>query len=67
MKFVDDLSVSVKVNLDDDLVNDEQIRQKPLTFDERFETKLVDENLLQETINNLRVFANERQMIINTK
>ena len=67
MKFVDDLSVAVKVNLDDDLVNDEQIRQKPLTFDEMFETKLVDENLLQETINNLRVFANERQMIINTK
>ena len=67
MKFVDDLSVAVKVNLDDDLVNDDHIRQKPLTFDERFETKLVDENLLHETINNLRVFANERQMIINTK
>jgi hypothetical protein len=67
MKFVDDLSVAVKVNLDDDLVNDDHIRLKPLTFDERFETKLVDENLLQETINNLRVFANERQMIINTK
>ena len=41
LKFVDDLSVAVKVNLDTDLVDDLG-RQKPLTFDERFETKHVD-------------------------
>ena len=49
--------------LDDDLVNDEHIRQIPLIFNERFETKLADENLLEEKINNLGVFANEREML----
>ena len=36
MKFVDDLSIAVKVNLDT-LAND-TTRERPLTFDQRLET-----------------------------
>ena len=67
MKFVDDLSVAVKVNLNTDIVGDIG-RQKPLNFDERFETKLSDDhNLLQEIIDNLKIFSSARQMIINSE
>ena len=67
MKFVDDLSVAVKVNIDTDLMMDEG-RQKPLTYDERFETKLCNnKNVLQEIIDSLKVFASGRQMQVNTE
>jgi hypothetical protein len=66
MKFIDDLSVAAKVNLDVDLIIDLD-RPKPLTFEERFQTKLTDEaNILQQIVDNLKVFASERQMMINT-
>ena len=64
-KFVDDLSVAAKVCLDDDLIEDTN-RAKPLSFDERFETKLSEEaNTLQKIIDDLQIFASERQMKIN--
>ena len=67
VKFVDDLSLAVKVNLDADIVDDIG-RQKPLNFEERFETKLGDDkNVMQELIDNLKIFAGQRQMIINTR
>ena len=66
MKFVDDLSVAVRVNLETDLIEDMD-RMKPLTFDERFQTKLSDDaNLLQEMVDNLKIFSSERQMLVNT-
>ena len=38
-----------------------------LTFDERFQTKLSDDaNLLQEMVDNLKIFSSERQMLVNT-
>ena len=40
MKFIDDLSIAVKVSLNKDL--EEHARQKPLTFDERLGTQLKD-------------------------
>ena len=65
LKFVDDLSVAAKVCLDDDLIEDTN-RAKPLSFDERFETKLSEEaNTLQKIIDDLQIFASERQMKIN--
>ena len=66
LKFIDDLSVAARVNLEKDLVDDFG-RPKPLTFEERFETKLSDDkNILQEIVNNLKTFASERQMAINS-
>ena len=63
----DPTAISVKVNLDADIVDDIG-RQKPLNFEERFETKLGDDkNVLQELIDNLKIFASQRQMIINTR
>ena len=57
LKFIDDLSVAARVNLEKDLVDDFG-RPKPLTFEERFETKLSDDkNILQEIVNNLKSFA----------
>jgi hypothetical protein len=65
VKFIDDLSVAAKVNLETDL-GSYIGRPKPLTFDERFETKLSDDvNILQKIMDNLKIFANERQMVIN--
>ena len=67
MKFVDDLSIAAKVNLDKDLVDDNG-RMKPLNFSERFETKLSeDSNILQELVDSLDIFSNTRQMKINFK
>ena len=67
LKFVDDLSIAAKVNLDKDLVDDIG-RIKPLNFSERFETKLADEeNILQELVDSLDTFSKVRQMKTNCK
>ena len=67
VKFVDDLSVATRVNLDTDLVSDLD-RPEPHTFDERFKTKIMDDkNVLQEVIDDLTVFAGQRQMQINAE
>jgi hypothetical protein len=65
MKFVDDLSIAARINLNADLIDD-MGRQRPLTFDERFQTKLSDDaNVLQEIVDRLKDFAGERQMLVN--
>ena len=66
LKFVDDLSVAMKVNLDKDLFEDKNM-PKPLTFDQRLETKLSDSNALQIIVDSLEDFADKRQMRVNTK
>ena len=66
MKFIDDLSIAVKVSLNNDL--EEHARQKPLTFDERLGTQLKESsNVLQRITDSLLDFSNERQMKVNTK
>ena len=65
LKFVDDLSIAVKINLKDDIVEDRN-RPKPLTFDERLETKLSDSNVLQQIVDYLEIFSTERQMKVNS-
>ena len=67
VKFVDDLSIAVRVNLESDLVIDSG-RPKPLNYEERFETNIkVTSNLLQEMIDDLKIFSSERNMLINEK
>ena len=66
MKFVDDLSIAAKISLNDDLVEDLNM-VKPLTYDQRFETRIKDSsNILQQITDSLMEFSNERQMKINT-
>ena len=65
MKFIDDLSVAVKIDLKKDIVEDFG-RAKPLTYDQRNETKLVEENIMQDIVDHLETFSNEKQMVINS-
>ena len=65
MKFIDDLSVAVKVDLKKDLVEDIG-RAKPLSYDQRNETKLVEDNSMQDIVDHLETFSNERQMVISS-
>ena len=65
MKFVDDLSIAMKVNLKKDIIQDLG-RPKPLTYDQRLETKLNDQNILQQMLDQLGIFSEERQMKVNT-
>ena len=68
VKFVDDGSVAVSLNLKLCLVPDPVQRQKPLTFQERNELILPKENnLLQSYISDTEQFAIENKMIINPK
>ena len=66
LKFVDDISVVVRVNLDIDLIEDIK-RQRPHTFDKRFQTKLADDaNVLKDIVEKLKDFASERQMVVHS-
>ena len=66
MKFVDDLSIAAKISLNDDLVEDLHM-PKPLTYDQRFETRINDSsNILQQITDSLVEYSNERQMKVNT-
>ena len=67
VKFVDDLSIAVKVNLKKDIVEDFS-RECPLTFDQRMELKVADSsNTLQSIANSLDDFCSQRQMKVNVK
>ena len=66
MKFVDDLSIAVKVSLNEDLVEDIG-RQKPLTYDQRLETKIKNSNILQSLADGLLKYSSNRQMKVNSK
>ena len=59
MKFIDDLSVAVKIDLKKDIVEDFG-RAKSFTYDQRNETKLVEENIMQDIVDHLETFSNER-------
>ena len=64
VKFIDDLSIAAKVKLSD-LVNHD--RPGPHTYDERLGTKISDDsNILQQIVDNLVVFSEDRQMVINS-
>ena len=66
MKFIDDLSIAAKISLNDDLVEDLHM-PKPLTYDQRFETRINDSsNILQQITDSLVEYSNERQMKVNT-
>ena len=66
MKFVDDLSIACKVNLNNDLVVDEEI-PKPLTYDARFGTVIdKSKNTLQQITDSISEFCIKRQMKVNT-
>ena len=66
MKFVDDLSIAAKVDLSKDLVIDLNM-PKPLTYDQRLETKIKDsKNTLQHILDDLLEFSEPKQMKINT-
>ena len=66
MKFVDDLSIAAKVSLNDHLIEDLNM-EKPLTFDQRLETRIADSsNTLQMIVDHLQDFSNDRQMKVNS-
>ena len=68
VKFVDDGSVAVSINLKLNLVPDPVERPKPLTFHERNELVLpAANNLLQYYLSDTEKFAVENQMVINPK
>ena len=67
VKFIDDGSVAVSVDLSD-LVPDRTDRQRPLSFRERAGLVLPDENnLLQFYIHDVETFASNNNMIIDKK
>ena len=68
VKFVDDGSVAVSVNLKSSLIPDPVQRPKPLAFQERNELILPkQQNLLQAYLNDTEKFAVDNQMVINQK
>jgi len=66
MRFVHDLSIAVKVNLDKDIVTDLTM-EKSLTFDQRNETRIADSsNTPQLIADSLEIISRQRQMKMNT-
>ena len=65
IKFVDDISITTKINLKKNIIKDKD-KQKPLPFDKRQETKLIETNMLKQIIDNLNSFAMEPQININS-
>ena len=68
MKFVDDGTVAVSINLKDCLVPDLEEKQRPLNYNERTHHVLPSvNNLLQYYIQDTEVFVAENKMIINKR
>ena len=68
IKYVDDASVGVSINLKESLIPDSQPRPKPLNFLERMELNLPDEhNLLQLYLSDLERYTQKKLMSINNK
>ena len=66
LKYMDDLSTAVSVNLTSDLITDSSERQRPLRFCESFKKILPSENnLLQGHIIEMENFAEVNRMKIN--
>ena len=65
LKYIDDLSLLVSINLKASLVPDPVDRQMPLNFNERTKQVLpACSNYLQEELNNLKHFATEKLLRI---
>ena len=68
LKFVDDLSVGVKVDLSKDIVNETSVRPLPLNRHEVTGHILPPENnLLQAYMDDLQEFCSSNQLVINEK
>ena len=66
VKFVDDHSCAVKIDLKRALINDPVTRQKPLNYHERTGHIIpINNNLLQLTLNNLHEYTEDNLMRIN--
>ena len=65
IKFVDDIFITTKINFKKNIIKDKD-RQKPLPFDKRQETKLIETNMLKQIIDNLNSFAMEPQINMNS-
>ena len=67
MKYVDDLSLAVSLDLKQNLVqNPDQNPERPLTFRNRTNHILPQEkNTMQEEFDKLAAFANQNEMVIN--
>ena len=66
MKFLDDLTVAVAIDLKRDLIPDQTERQRPLAYDEKDKLVLPKEkNILQKSLNELSEFIDENSMKIN--
>ena len=68
VKYMDDASVAVSVDLKSCLVNDTSSRPRPLSYDERTEHILPpDRNLLQWYIRDIEAYTDNNNMQINKK
>ena len=68
VKFVDDGTVAVSIDLKASLISDPVKRERPLNFHERTGQILPPENnLLQYFINDAEKFVAENKMVINSK
>ena len=68
VKYVDDGSVAVSINLKKCLIDDPETRPKPLNFHERTQQILpATNNLLQYYLDDTEVFTNKNKMKINAK
>ena len=69
MKYVDDLSLAVSINLKDNLVaNPDDNPQRPLSYHDRTQHVLpVSRNAIQQEFDNLKDFATQHEMVINGK
>ena len=68
VKYMDDTSVAVSIQMDRLLADDLVKRHLPLTFSERTRQILpVKDNLLQQLMNEFELFTIENKMLINTK
>ena len=66
MKFIDDGTVAVSVDLKSSLIEDPEIRQKPVNYHERTGHILPKENnLLQYYLHDTELFAQNNHMVIN--
>ena len=66
LKYIDDLSVLQAFRLNT-LQKDPTQRPFPLTFDERFEMILPENNALQDDLNDLYDFTSRKQLVIKEK
>ena len=66
LKYFDDATAAVSLQLDSVLKSDPKMRQRPFTFSERFQKVLPSEqNILQQQLINMEDFSTKNRMIIN--